>query len=50
MINKEIITFGGIEIDKGKFPYSKYPMNIDNVDFDKMIISNQVSFGKKILK
>ena len=42
-MNKEIITFGGTEIEKCKFHYSKYPIN-KNVD--KTIISNNVSFGK----
>ena len=47
-MNKEIITFGDIEIEKHKFRYSKYPININNVGIDKIIISNKVSFAKKI--
>ena len=38
-MNKEIITFGDIEIEKHKFRYSKYPININNVGIDKIIIS-----------
>ena len=34
-MNKEIITFGNIEIEKRKFHYFKYPININNVDIDK---------------
>ena len=40
--------FVDIETEKGKFPNSKY--SIDNVDFDKIIISSKVSFGEKVLK
>ena len=34
-MNKNVITFGGTEIEKQKFHYSKYPINISNVDFDR---------------
>ena len=48
-MNKEIIMFDGDEIEKRKFHYSEYPININNVDIDKMIIGNCLSFGKNIL-
>ena len=32
---------------KSKFKYSEHPVDISNVDIDKIIISNKVSLGKK---
>ena len=43
-MNREISIFGDIGIDKGKF---HYPIWIDDVDIDKMLISNKISFGEK---
>ena len=40
---------GDIEIEKRKFHYSLHPTNVKNVNIDKMLISNTVSFGKKVL-
>ena len=34
-MNKEILKFGDIEIEKHKFHYSKYPIKTNNVDIDK---------------
>ena len=47
-MNKEIM-FDDNEIEKCKFHYSKYAVNMNNVDIDKLIISNNVSFGRKVL-
>ena len=49
-MNKITITFDDTEIEKSKFQYSKYPINIKKVNVDKTIISNKVSFGKKAFK
>ena len=49
-MNKIIITFDDTEIEKCKFQYSKYPINIKKVNVDKTIIFNKVSFGKKAFK
>ena len=49
-MNKITITFDDTEIEKSKFQYSKYPINIKKVNDDKTIISNKVSFGKKAFK
>ena len=46
-MKKEIMMFGDTEIEKCKFLYSKYLINTNNVDIDKVIISNKISFGKK---
>lgn len=40
---------GDIEIEKRKFYYSLHPTNIKNVNIDKILISNTVSFGEKVL-
>ena len=42
--------FGDNVIDKRKFYYSKYTIDINNVHIDKILISNNVSFGKKVDK
>ena len=47
MIKKQILTFGKIEIEKRKFYYSKYPININNVNIKKIIISKKKSSSKK---
>ena len=49
-MNKEIRTFYDTEIEKSKFYYSKYPININNVYIDKIIIYKNVSFDKKVFK
>ena len=49
-MNKEIITFSDTEIEKRKFHYSKYPINIKNVDVDKIILSCEDSFVRKGFK
>ena len=43
-MNKEIETFGGTEIEKRKFHYSKYLIDTNNVEADKIIISKQGFF------
>ena len=42
--------FDDFEIEKRKSNYSKYPINIHNVDIDKAITSKNVSFGKEGFK
>ena len=39
-----------IEIHKQVFHQHKEPISIKNVDIDKVIVSNKVSFGKKEFK
>ena len=46
-MNKGILRFGDIQIEKRKFHYSKYPTDIKNVNHDKIMIPSKVSFGKK---
>ena len=42
--------FDDIEIEKRKCHYSKYPININNVDIRKIMMSYKVFFGKKGFK
>ena len=46
-MNKEIITLGKIE--KHKFHYHKNPVLMDDVDIDKILISNKVFVGTIVL-
>ena len=47
---EKIIIFGDIEIQKQKFHQHKKPISIKDIDIDKIIVSNKVSFGKKAFK
>ena len=51
-IEKLIIKFGDIEIEKQKCHQHKGPIPITNIDIKKIrpLISNKVSFGKKVFK
>ena len=49
-MEKRVITFGDIEIQKQKFHQHKGPISIKNIDIDKVIVSNKVPFGKKGFK
>ena len=44
---KEIITFGDIEIEKDTFYLNKTPVTLRNVDIEKVLVSNKISFGEK---
>ena len=46
-MEKTIIKFGDIEIQKQKFHQHKGPISIKNIDINKIVVSNKVSFGKK---
>ena len=47
-MGKEILTFGNIEIKK-KYRY-KSPVPLRDVDVEKAIVSNKISFGEKNYK
>ena len=49
-MEKTVIKFGNIEIQKRKFHQHKRPISIKNVDINKRFVSNKVSFGKKGFK
>ena len=42
-----LIKFGDIEIEKQKFHQHKRTISIKNIDINKIVVSNRVSFGKK---
>ena len=45
-MEKTIIKFDDIEIEKQKFHQHKRPISIKNIDINKIIVSNTFSFGK----
>ena len=49
-MEKTVIKFGNIEIQKQKFDHHKRPISIKNVDINKRFVSDKVSFGKKGFK
>ena len=49
-IEKTIIKFGYIEIQKQKFHQHEGPISIKNVDIDKIVVLNKVPFGIKGFK
>ena len=49
-MEKTIIKFGDIEIQKQKFHQHKGPVSIKNIDINKIVVSNKVSLGKKGFK
>ena len=40
-----ITKFGDIEIEKLKFHQHKRPISIKNIDINKIVVSNKVTFG-----
>ena len=48
-VNKKLITFADIEIEKREFHSLKNSIFLKELDFIKTIISKQVSCGEKIL-
>ena len=50
-MEKIIVKFGDIEIEKQKFHQYKRPISIKrNIDINKIVLSNKVSFGKNGFK
>ena len=47
-MNKEILIFNDIVIDKYKFHYSKNPIFIDDVDIYKILISKRFLLVKRV--
>ena len=48
-MEKTITKSGDIEIEKQKFQQHKKPISIKNIDINKMVVFNKVSFGKRVL-
>ena len=49
-MDKKNIKFGDTEIEKYKFHQHKAPISINKIDFNKIVVSNKVSFSKKDFK
>ena len=49
-MDKTIIKFGYIEIEKQKFHQHKSPISINNININKIVVSNKVSSSKKGFK
>ena len=47
---KKVIKFGDTEIEKHEFHQHKNPILRNNIDINKIVVSNKVSFGKKGFK
>ena len=48
-MSKEIFTFSNIEIEKNKFYRHKTPTFLGDVDTEKVLVSNKISFGEKTI-
>ena len=49
-MNKAIIKFDNIKIEKQKFHKHKIPISIKNIDINKIVVYDKVSFGKKVFR
>ena len=49
-MGKEILTFGNIEIENNKFLCHKTPIFLGDVDIEKVVLSNKISFDEKNYK
>ena len=48
-MDKKVIKFDDIEIEKWKFYQHKKPILIDNIDINIIVVQNQVFLVKRIL-
>ena len=49
-MGNESLTFGDIEIEKNKFYRNKTPIFLKDIDIEKVLVSNKISFGVKNYK
>ena len=49
-MGKESLKFGDIEIGKSKFYHNKTPIFLKDVDIEKVLVCNKISFGEKNYK
>ena len=49
-MEKTVITFDDIEIEKQRFYQLKRPIPIKNIDINKVVVSKKISFGKMCFK
>ena len=48
-MGKEIVTFGDIEIEKKNY-HHKSLVSLRDIDIEKVLVSNKISFGEKNYK
>ena len=48
-MGKEVLMFGNIEIENKKFYHHKTPIFLGDVDIEKVLVSNNISFGEKAI-
>ena len=46
-MSKEIITFGDMKIENNRFYSHKISTFLKDVDIEKVLLSNKISFGKE---
>ena len=44
-MDKKVIKFDVTETEKYKFHQHKIPISVDNIDVNKIVVSNKISFG-----
>ena len=49
-MGKEILTFGNIEIEKKKKFATIRPIFLEDLDIEKILVSNKISFGEKTIR
>ena len=50
-MGKEILTFGNIEIEKKKKKFATIrPISLEDLDIEKISVSNKISFGEKTIR
>ena len=49
-MGKEILAFGNIEIEKSQIFRHKIPIFLEDLDTEKVLVSNKISFGEKNYK
>ena len=49
-MNKKIMKFDDTQIEKYKFQQYKSPFLMDNIDVNKIVLSNKISFGRNDFK
>ena len=48
-MGKEILEFDNTEIEKNKFYRNWTPIFLKDVDIEKVLVSNKISFGEKTI-
>ena len=48
-MGKDILTFDNIEIEKNEFYCNENPIFLNDIDIEKVLVSNKIPFGEKKL-